>query len=110
MSQFNINQLATYGQARELAAKLGTFVGGGVLPETDDPKTSGIYRPEWIAGVDINQEPRMRAYGRVYWSLHFRFKNGFQGMNVGLVREKFKSFPNSPQYVLDQLSQEAGPV
>jgi hypothetical protein len=43
---FNIAQLASWEQARECAAKLSVgpiVVGGGVMPETADPSTSGIY-------------------------------------------------------------------
>lgn len=111
-TQFNLSQLATWEQARELATKLGAgpiVVGGGVKPESTDPNQSGIYKPEWLPGPGSFPEP---AYvdpetGARYLQLYYRFNNGASGMNVGLILDKFKRFPSSPLYVLSALAAEA---
>jgi len=109
---FNKNQLATWEQAREYADRLSKppiVVGGGVKAETQDPKSSGIYRPEWVGGPGGFAEPNytdpVTKVG--YFFLHYRFKNGAEGMNVGLIMDKFKRYPNSPMYVLGSLAEEA---
>jgi hypothetical protein len=61
--------------------------------------TAGIYIPNWLSGPGGFVEP---TDGLAHW-YHFRFNNGFSGMNAGLVRGKFAAFPMSPLYVLDQL-------
>lgn len=109
---FNTNQLATWEQARVTAEKLMVgpiVVGGGVRPETSDPKTSGIYLPEWSSGPGGFAQPHYTdpVTGEKYFHLHFRFRNGADGMNVGLIMDKFRRFPNSPGYVFVALAQEA---
>ncbi len=109
---FNIAQLATWDQARECAAKLGAgpfVVGGGVKPETPNPATSGIYTPDWLGGPAAFPEPHYfdPQTGLKYYYLHFRFRNGAEGMNVGLIMDRFRRYPNSPVYVLSQLVAEA---
>ena len=111
-SGFNIAQLATWEQARECAAKLSAgpiAVGGGVLPETSNAATSGIYIPEWLPGPAAFPEPHFfdEVTGKKYYFLHFRFRNGAEGMNVGLILDKFKRYPNSPYYVMSVLAAEA---
>jgi hypothetical protein len=85
---FNTNQLATWDQARETAIKLsvGPVGGPGGFPEPNytDPKT-----------------------GEKYFYLHYRFQNGAEGMNVGLIMDKFRRYPNSPMYVMGALAAEA---
>ena len=109
---FNIAQLASWEQAREYAAKLSVgpiVVGGGVMPETADPTTSGIYTELWLGGP--GNFPEAHYYdertGTHYYPFHFRFRNGAAGMNVGLIIDKFKRFPNSPLYVFGTLAAEA---
>lgn len=109
---FNTNQLATLDQAREFADRLTDgpiVVGGGVLPETSDPATSGIYLPTWSGGPGGFEEPNYTdpATGLKYFFLHYRFHNGAAGMNVGLIMDKFRRYPNSPAYVMDALAREA---
>jgi hypothetical protein len=111
-TQFNIAQLATWEQAREMATKLGAgpiVVGGGVKPETANAATSGIYRPDWLPGPGAFPEPHFfdQQTGLKYYFLHYRFKNGVEGMNVGLIMDKFKRYPFSPLYVLSVLAAEA---
>jgi hypothetical protein len=111
-SSFNIAQLATWEQARELAAKLGAgpiVVGGGVKPENADQSRSGIYRPDWLPGPAAFPEPHFfdQQTGLKYYFLHFRFQNGAEGMNVGLIMDKFGRFPSSPLYVMSVLAAEA---
>lgn len=115
LGNFNINQLVTWDEARSIAIKLRLgpiVVGGGVKAETSDPKTSGIYTPEWLPGPEGFPEPFYfdQETGLKYYWLHFRFKNGAEGMNVGLIKSKFKSFPNSETYVLGQLASEANMI
>jgi len=109
---FNTNQLATWEQARNVALKLGAgpvIVGGGVKPETNDPASSGIYLPTWSAGPGGFQEPNYTdpVTGEKFYFLHYRFNNGAQGMNVGLIIDKFRRYPNSPMYVMSVLAAEA---
>jgi len=109
---FNLAQLASWDQARDLAVKLSVgpiVVGGGVLPETGDPETSGIYTEYWLGGPGNFPEPHYfdEMTGTHYYPLHFRFRNGAAGMNVGLIIDKFKRFPNSPLYVFGNLAAEA---
>lgn len=109
---FNLAQLATWEDARECAHRLTAgpiTVGWGVLPETTNPKTSGIYVPDWLGGPTGFPVPHYNddATGKKYLFLHFRFRNGAQGMNVGLIMDKFRRYPNSPAYVLEALGREA---
>jgi hypothetical protein len=109
---FNLAQLATWEDARECAHRLTVgpiAVGWGVLPETNDAKTSGIYVPDWLGGPTGFPAPHYNddATGKKYLFLHFRFRNGAQGMNVGLIMDKFRRYPNSPAYVLEALGREA---
>jgi hypothetical protein len=112
---FNIAQLATWDQARECAAKLSAgplVVGGGVKPETANRATSGIYIPEWEGGPASFPEPHFfdPVTGLKYYFIHFRFNNGGEGMNAGLVMDRFRRYPNSPYYVLSQLVAEANSI
>lgn len=114
---FNLAQLATYAQAKELATKLSTgiiIVGGGVRPGTDENPGSvkpGIYRPVWeqtpwsVEAHFFNEQT-----GEKFYFLHFRFMNGAEGMNVGLIQDKFRRYPSSPLYVLSQLAEEAARI
>ena len=111
-SGFNIAQLATWEQAREYAKKLSEgpiVVGGGVNPETSNNRTSGIFIPEWLPGPAAFPEPHYfdEVTGQKYYFLHFRFRNGAEGMNVGLIMDKFRRYPNSPYYVMSVLAAEA---
>lgn len=109
---FNLSQLATWEQARDLAKKLGAApynVGGGVMPETGDPATSGIYTELWLSGPGNFPEPHYfdEKTGQHYYPLLFRFRNGAGGMNVGLIMDKFRRYPSSPAYVFSTLVAEA---
>lgn len=109
---FNTSQLATLEDARRYAALLSAgpiVVGNGVAPESPDQTKSGIYLPSWDAGPAAFQEPNYRdpQTGVEYLWLHYRFLNGASGMNVGLIIDKFRRYPNSPAYVLSVLAQEA---
>jgi len=109
---FNTNQLATWEQAREYANKLSAgpvMVGNGVKPETSNPATSGIYRPDWVGGPGGFAEPNHTnpLTGEKSFFLHYRFRNGAEGMNVGLIMDKFRRYPNSPAYVISALASEA---
>jgi hypothetical protein len=109
---FNTAQLATWDQARQYAKTLSSgpiVVGGGVHVENHDPKVSGIYIPSWDGGPGGFAEPFYvdPKTGVKSLFLHYRFNNGASGMNVGLIMDKFKRYPNSPVYVLGALAQEA---
>ncbi|MDQ6706584.1 MAG: hypothetical protein M3Z85_11480 [Acidobacteriota bacterium] len=114
MSQtnFNITQLATWQQARDIAQQLSTgpvLVGNGVKPENADMSISGIYIPDWNGGPASFAEPNFTdtATGEQYFFLHFRFNNGAEGMNAGLVGDTLKRFASSPDYAISQLAEEA---
>lgn len=109
---FNTAQLATWDDARKYAQMLSAgpiVVGLGVSPESSDVSKSGIYVPSWAGGPGGFQEPNYTdpQTGAQYLWLHYRFLNGASGMNVGLIIDKFKRYPNSPFYVLTALAQEA---
>ena len=42
-----------------------------------------------------------------YNTVNYRFNNGAQDMNVGLIMDKFRRYPNSPMYVMGALAAEA---
>jgi hypothetical protein len=108
---FNTAQLATWDAARRYAAILTAgpiVVGGGVLPETNDSSTSGIYLPTWTGEVEFAEPNYVDPQtGLKYLFLHYRFRNGAVGMNAGLIIDKFSRFPMSPAYVLSALASEA---
>jgi hypothetical protein len=109
---FNMAQLATWEDARQYANILSAgpiVVGNGVSPESSDPETSGIYIPVWVGGPAGFAEPDYvdPQTGKKYFFLHYRFRNGAEGMNVGLIMDKFARFPMSPAYVLNSLAAEA---
>ena len=119
---FNDMELATYDEAKSIRDILNVYnVGGGVKPGDDEngvqsvpnpnfpwlPPTTplpGTYQPTWVGGPGGFPIPQGTG-GKKF--LHFRFTNGGEGMNVGLIREKFKSFPLSPLYVIGELAKEA---
>lgn len=73
----NPMQLATIDEAKAIAAKLGV-IGGGV---TD------TYIPEYLGPYAAPENGTAKFY-------HFRFKNGADGFNVGLVRTTMQIFPS----------------
>ncbi len=121
---FNPAQLASYDEARALRSLLNAtpqFANNQILPGDDEiptpalapdpnfpwlpvavPAKPGIYIPEWSNVPGAGPAPNE---GNKYW-LHYRCQNGKEGFNVGLCREKFRSYPNSPNYVVDQLAAE----
>ncbi len=125
MSLFSNAQLATYDEARSLAVLLTALnVGSGVRPGDDENGITevvnaampwlpsvhsfpGIYVPVWFAGPGGFQIPFADGAVKRYF-LHFRLMNGRDGVNVGLVRERFISYPNAYGYVVGQLKQELG--
>lgn len=89
---FNQNELATWQQAQDLAAQIEAFrassgvnMGGGVLPITKDPNTSGIFVPSWDGGPGGFPEPNDAPHAK-FW-LHYRYRNG-RVTNVGLILDK----------------------
>lgn len=72
-------QFVTLEEARKTAKALGD-IGGGVLPyNADDPEVSGIYIPEYIGPFATPDMGERQFY-------HFRFRNGADGFNAGLVK------------------------
>ncbi len=109
---FNPAQLSTWAEATHWASVLTNsepFKAAGIAikpqlknnPNPTDDHHSGIYIPSWTFGPGA---PIPHGDG-TYW-LHLFWSNGMQGMNAGLVREKFRSFPNSPLYVIGELLKE----
>ncbi len=122
---FNPAQLATYAEARALRDFLNAtqpFQANLILPGDDEGNSApvpnpnfpwlppsvpnpraGIFLPTWATGPHGDPEPQDGAA----LFLHFRSTNGHQEYNVGLCREKFKSFgPNGVDYVLRTLAEE----
>lgn len=122
---FNGQQLASYAQARTLAAAINALkiqfatgdprpMGGGVLPGDDEvlenppAQNTGIYIPSWINVPGAGPSPSaVGPDGTKYYTLCLRFANGKNGMNVGLILDKFSRYPLSPQYVIGQIAAEA---
>ncbi len=105
---FNSAQLATWQQARDLAAQIeafrqaqGLYMAGGVVPETADPNTSGIYVPSWSGGPGGFPEPNDAPDGAFF--LHYRFVSG-RVSNVGLILDKIKRFGGNEMYVFYYLN------
>jgi hypothetical protein len=72
------NQLATYEEAKKIANELGS-IGGGVVD---------TYIPEY--GGPFTQPENGPAK-----FLHYRFANGAEGFNVGLIRAFMQNSPMS---------------
>lgn len=92
-----MSQFTTLAEAKAVAAQLSE-IGGGVLPynpdkelETDppgqnsDPNPSGIYIP--VFGYFPTPEQGDKKF------YHFRFHNGAEGFNAGLVKAEMATFP-----------------
>jgi hypothetical protein len=104
---FNLAQLATWQEAMKMVdfinfSQLFQSAGIMIIPQDPTHVHSGAYIPSWVSGPGGFQEP---VNGNLYF-IHYRYSNGMEGMNAGLVREKFKSFPLSPVYVLGTLLAE----
>jgi len=68
---------------------------------TQGPTNAGVLRCETC------HDQTLGAAGAKYFFLHYHFRNGAAGMNVGLIMDKFSRFPMSPAYVLTELAAEA---
>ena len=73
----NHNQLATIDEAKQIAKELGT-IGGGV---------AAIEIPQYFGPFAAPEDGDKKFY-------HFRFQNGADGFNVGLVRCTMQIFPS----------------
>jgi hypothetical protein len=78
------SQLVTLKEAEEIASQL-TGIGGGVLPFNDDPEKSGIYIPPYGGPYTAPEDGEKKFY-------HFRFRNGAEGFNAGLVKALQRQF------------------
>ncbi len=100
---FNPAQLSTKAAADALAKQIdevrfnGEQIGGGV---------AAVYIPEWLSGPGGFKEPGVVKDGVEYRFYHLKFKNGVEGVNVGLVVDRLKRNPSSPLYVLKALYDE----
>jgi hypothetical protein len=132
---YNSQQLASYQQARVLAAAINAtkimFVSGdprpmgeGVLPGDDETVTDasgvssephlpatgqpGIYMMDWSAVPGAGPEASATGPdGTKYYPLLLRFQSGHSGMNVGLILNMFSRYPLSPAYVIGFIATEA---
>jgi hypothetical protein len=93
-------QFVTLDAAKKIAEQLGT-IGGGVLPYKSDAAiennppdredidlSSGIYVPAYFAGPF----PTPQAGDAKFY--HFRFRNGADGFNAGLIAETMRFAPS----------------
>jgi hypothetical protein len=80
-------QFVTLDYAKALALQLNA-IGGGVKPITVDPNTSGIYIPQYGGPYEtpVGADASLKFY-------HFRFRNGAEGINAGLVDNLMHVFP-----------------
>ncbi|MGH7836339.1 MAG: hypothetical protein ACREQC_00785 [Candidatus Binataceae bacterium] len=83
----NPNQFATLSEAKAIAQQLNS-IGGGVRPFADDDSVSGIYIPDYFGPYPTPSIGDSKFY-------HFRFNNGAEGFNVGLIRLFMQVFPTS---------------
>ncbi len=74
----NPNQLATAEEAKKIAAQLGEL--GGGVKDTYIPEYDGPWSAPFIGDAKF---------------YHFRFANGAEGFNVGLIRTLQKQCPVS---------------
>jgi hypothetical protein len=82
-----MSQFVTLEEAKRLAKELGN-IGGGVLPFNEfDSEISGIYIPEYIGGPFGTPEQGEKKF------YHFRFRNGANGFNAGLVKRTMEYAP-----------------
>lgn len=103
---YNAEELATFDEAVAIRKTLNYSavfykLGLQILPwwNNPTPDKSGIYLPPWAPGPHGDPEPNS---GQALF-YHFRWSNGMEGMNVGLVRGLFARYPASPLYVMNQL-------
>ncbi len=96
--KFNIKQLSTWEDAIATAKKLNT-IGGGVSD------SHGIYIPSWISDPLFAEQPNFYddKTGKAYFFIHYRFKNGKEGVNAGLVQDLFRRYAMAPWYVIIRL-------
>lgn len=92
----NGNGLATADQT----VKLVTY-----LNERLDIRIVDIYIP---VSFGVPAPPPVNYKGQTYSYIHFKFSNGYSGVNAGLIIQKFQNFSSSPRYVLDQIAGEIG--
>lgn len=86
----NPNQLTTMDEAKTIASELW-FAGGGV---------KDIYIPEYLGPYSSPENGLAKFY-------HFRFHNGAEGFNAGLIREFRKMFKFTwPQIIMDEVNRE----
>lgn len=79
---YNLQQLASRAQANELAGVLSVYgIGSGV---------KDTYIPDFL----LSETPSAVVDGVKYEWLHFRFNNGAEGINVGLILDMLKRQPN----------------
>jgi hypothetical protein len=90
---YNLQQLASRAQASDLASLLADYgIGGGVKE---------VYIPEFL----LSETPHAELDGVSYEWLHFRFNNGAEGINVGLILDMLKRQPNR-LYVLSIIQRD----
>ena len=93
---FNPDQLATWNQAEKYAKRINNsapFRQAGIT-------VAEIYLPSWISGPGGSPEPS--GPDNLKW-LHYKFSNGMDGVNVGLVVTEFQLYPAAPLYVFNWL-------
>lgn len=74
-----MSQFVTLEEAKRIARELGA-IGGGVPPyNPDDPEISGIYIPQYAGPFGTPEQGDKKFF-------QFRFRNGAEGVNVGLVK------------------------
>jgi hypothetical protein len=79
-------QFTTFEEAQRIAKEVGA-IGGGVLPfQAEDPERSGIYIAEYYGPFATPEDGERKFY-------HFRFRNGAEGFNAGLVKRTMEYAP-----------------
>lgn len=98
-----MTQFTTLEEAKRIARELGA-IGGGVLPyDANDNERSGIYIAEYYGPFATPQEGEKKFY-------HFRFRNGAEGFNAGLVKRTMEYAPTRwPLMLATEVNAAANP-
>lgn len=80
-------QYTTLDEAKKLAKEIGEIGGGVRRYIQDDNDNSGIYIPEYVGGPFQTPSDGDRKF------FHFRFENGADGFNGGLIKATMAYFP-----------------
>lgn len=95
-----MSQFTTMAEAQKTAEQInayGPFIGGGVMPVTDNRETSGIFVYSWGGPFPAPSDGEKLPY-------YFRFANGNRENNCGMVLDLMAAFPQTWPIQLMQMT------